>query len=166
MAGSAEKPSSIGALAFPGKLALNSLPSVVLDTNVVLDWFVFDNPGVKPVARAIEGGTVNWLGCARTRGELVHVLNHAELGGRKVCAEQVLTLVDRLIQIELLPEVLPIQRLRCTDAGDQMFIDLALCQHARWLLSRDRAVLKLARRAAQQGLLILTPEAWRPNAAA
>lgn len=136
----------------------------MLDTNVVLDWFVFDNPGVKPVARAIEGGTVAWLGCLQTRSELAHVLKHAELGGRRADAEQVLALTDRLVQIGSLPDALPLQRLRCTDPGDQMFIDLALCQRARWLLSRDRAVLKLARRAAQQGLLIMTPEAWGANA--
>jgi hypothetical protein len=44
-----------------------------------------------------------------------------------------------------------------------MFIDLALSQGARWLLSRDRALLKLARKAAVSGLLIQTPEAWRPE---
>ena len=163
MAGSAEKPSSIGVLAVPGKLPLNSLPYIVLDTNVVLDWFVFDNPGMKPAARAIEGGLVHWLGCPQTRGELAHVLEPGELGGRHVDSERVLTRVDRLIRIASSPDVLPLQRLRCTDPGDQMFIDLALFRQARWLLSRDRAVLKLARRAARQGLQILTPEAWNSN---
>ena len=58
---------------------------------------------------------------------------------------------------------LQVQRLRCTDADDQMFIDLAVSHRARWLLSRDRAVLKLARRAAKQGVLIMPPEAWVPR---
>ena len=51
-------------------------------------------------------------------------------------------------------------RLRCTDADDQKFIDLALGYGARWLLSRDRAVLKLARRAQPLGLAVMTPDAW------
>ncbi len=51
-------------------------------------------------------------------------------------------------------------RMRCTDADDQKFIDLALAHDARWLLSRDRAVLKLARRTHALGLEVLTPDAW------
>jgi predicted nucleic acid-binding protein len=146
-------------------LTLDSVPHIVLDTNVVLDWFVFGNPGVHPVVRAVESGSVRWLACPQMRAELVHVLDHAVLGGRRVRAEQVLTFVDELAQIASLPDALPIQRMRCTDASDQMFIDLAVSHRARWLLSRDRAVLKLARRAAKQGLLIMPPEAWAPTAA-
>jgi predicted nucleic acid-binding protein len=51
--------------------------------------------------------------------------------------------------------------LRCTDADDQKFIDLACAAPARWLVSRDRAVLKLRRRAATDGLVIVTPDGWR-----
>jgi len=40
------------------------------------------------------------------------------------------------------------------------FIDLALAHKARWLLSRDRAVLKLGRRTRPLGLEVLTPDAW------
>ena len=50
--------------------------------------------------------------------------------------------------------------LRCTDVDDQKFLDLALATHARWLLSRDRAVVRLARRAASRGITICGPELW------
>ena len=50
--------------------------------------------------------------------------------------------------------------LRCTDPDDQKFIDLALQTGASALLSRDRAVLKLARRAAVHGLPIESMAAW------
>ncbi|MBX3622048.1 MAG: PIN domain-containing protein [Rhizobacter sp.] len=50
-------------------------------------------------------------------------------------------------------------RLRCTDPDDQKFIDLAVA-NARWLVSRDRAVLKLARRAALFGLQVVSPDRW------
>ena len=134
---------------------------VVLDTNVVLDAFVFGNTGVQPVIRAIESGVVRWLGCAQMRAELAHVLVHARLGDRQIDAEHVLTSWDALSQPAALEPILPTLRLRCTDASDQMFIDLALAQHARWLLTRDRALLKLARKAALLGLLIQPPEAWK-----
>ena len=65
--------------------------------------------------------------------------------------------------VHLLPDADPRwtqARFRCTDADDQKFIDLAIEHRARWLVSRDRAVLKLARRAAPLGLGIVTPARW------
>ena len=50
--------------------------------------------------------------------------------------------------------------LQCSDPDDQKFLDLAHAQGAGWLLSRDRAVLKLARRAARFSLTITVPEGW------
>ncbi len=49
--------------------------------------------------------------------------------------------------------------MRCRDPDDQPFIDLAV-QHGAQLISRDLAVLKLARRARTRGAEILTPQQW------
>jgi predicted nucleic acid-binding protein len=50
---------------------------------------------------------------------------------------------------------------------DQKFIDLALLGGATWLVSRDKAVLKLARRCrAQAGLVVTPPHLWAPLATA
>jgi len=58
-------------------------------------------------------------------------------------------------------DVAPVcERLRCSDSDDQKFIDLAVASGAAWLISRDRAVLRLARRASAFGLAIVTPERW------
>ena len=53
--------------------------------------------------------------------------------------------------------------MRCTAADDQKFIDLALAARAVALLSADRAVLRLSRRARAWGLAITTVSAWRPS---
>ena len=139
---------------------------IVLDTNVVLDWFVFRNPGVAAVAGAVEQDRIQWIGSPETLAELRHVLQHAPLAGRQFGVEQVLTSAMSLMKLAVVPEPLPLTRWRCSDPSDQKFIDLAVATQARWLLTRDRAVLKLARKTAQSGLLIQVPERWQPDAAA
>ena len=47
--------------------------------------------------------------------------------------------------------------LACSDLGDQKFIDLAVCAGADALVSKDRALLALRRRAARSGLKIVSP---------
>ena len=137
---------------------------VVIDTNRVLDLWLFDDPQVTALRQVVRGGAVRWLATAAMRGELARVLGYppiaAQLQRRRRDAAQVLAAFDRWAR--LMP-VAPSSAVRCADADDQMFIDLALSQGARWLLSRDRALLKLARKAAVSGLLIQTPEAWRPE---
>ena len=58
------------------------------------------------------------------------------------------------------------QSLVCRDASDQVFIDLARQRGPAVLLTRDRALLALRRRAAALGVLISTAAAWQPRLAA
>ena len=48
----------------------------------------------------------------------------------------------------------------CRDPLDQKFLDLAVSTQAGWLITRDRDLLKLARKTRRQGLFIVTPERW------
>jgi predicted nucleic acid-binding protein len=50
-------------------------------------------------------------------------------------------------------------RLACVDPDDQKFLDAAFASGADWLLTRDKALLALARRAGAAGLRIGIPEA-------
>ena len=50
---------------------------------------------------------------------------------------------------------------RCVDPDDQKFLELALAVGARWLLSKDKELLKLDRRVCSAGLFrILRPQDW------
>jgi len=49
--------------------------------------------------------------------------------------------------------------LACTDLSDQKFLDLAHTARADWLVTKDKALLKLARRARALGLQIVEPGA-------
>lgn len=138
----------------------SSAPQIlVLDTQVVMDWMVFGDASMTPLVGALEAGRLDWIGTPAMLDELRHVL------GRGVAARYMPDLArieagfGRLCRMVEHP-VNPSVHLRCRDGDDQKFIDLALGESARWLVSRDRAVLALARRARPQGLEILTPAAW------
>jgi predicted nucleic acid-binding protein len=140
-----------------------SKPAVVLDTNVVLDWLVFRNPEGQPLFQAIQQRHLRWVVTEPMREELFHVL------GRGVASAWAPDPAAILESWRQLSETVPppnlqgaAGRLRCTDCDDQKFVDLALSQ-AKWLVSRDRAVLKLARRAEPLGLRVLPPVRWLPT---
>lgn len=138
----------------------SSAPSAVLDTNVVLDWLVFRNTGCQPLAQAIEAGRLQWLTTEPMRDELAHVLGRGVVRHWQPDEDLLWSTWHRLSSAPLTPTPQgPMARLRCTDPDDQKFIDAAIVS-AQWLISRDRAVLKLARRAAALGLRIVTPERW------
>jgi len=140
-------------------------PALVLDTNVVLDWLVFRNPACAPLVEALEAGRVRWVGTAAMRDELSHVLGRGTLAPWQPDLEAIAEAHRRWAQLVEASAAPTPARLRCADPDDQKFIDLAAQLGDACLLSRDRAVLKLARRAREAGFAILTPEAWSSTAA-
>lgn len=138
-----------------------SRPALVLDTNVLLDWWVFRDPRVAAVARAVEHGAVRWLACARMRDEFAHQLARPQLARWAPDAAAALAAMDALAEMRPPPAILrPAPAPRCRDPDDQVFVDLALDAGARWLLTQDRDLLALARRGAARGLAILPPQRW------
>ena len=133
---------------------------IVLDTNVCLDLFVFHDPRWATLLAAIESGTVEAVTRADCRDEYRVVLNYSHLPldeqTRAVSAER----FDALIRVvEPQPKLvrLPV----CTDRDDQKFLEVARDAGAEILITKDKALLKLARKTAQAGLFrIMVPEAW------
>jgi predicted nucleic acid-binding protein len=138
----------------------DTLPRISLDTNVVLDWLVFRNPAVLPVVAAIQQGRVQWIACASMRTELARTLGYDNLARWAPDREQALATFDA--QALLLPEPATLPALRCSDPDDQVFLDLAAAAGARWLLTHDRALLRLARRARNLGVTVMQPRLWMP----
>jgi predicted nucleic acid-binding protein len=160
-------PKSLRLYSEPPALARNTLEtrpqpvaSLVLDSNVVLDWFVFREPSIQPVAAAVTTGRVRWIATQAMRDELEHVLTRAHRPVRKASWDDVLAGWHRWAEPVEAPPTGWVVPLRCTDPDDQKFIDLALHAGAATLLSRDRAVLKLAGRARRLGLTIQTAASW------
>jgi predicted nucleic acid-binding protein len=132
-----------------------------LDTNALFDWLLFFDPGMAPLSAAIVSGHVRWVATASMRAEFDHVLARGLAAAATPAAKGTLdTAWDRHCS-ECAPPPSAAPRLRCTDPDDQKFLDLAVATGARWLVSRDRALLKLSRRALGQGLIIAPPARWR-----
>jgi len=120
--------------------------TIVLDTNIVLDLFVFNDPATPALLQALQTGALRWIASQPMRDELERVLAYTHIVPRlayyELSAEQVLSRFDALVQIVA---VAPKVQLTCKDADDQKFIDLAAA-HQAVLLSKDHAVLALAKR--------------------
>ena len=132
---------------------------LVLDTNVALDWLLFKDKRFDPIARQLTLGTAVALASPGMRDELQRMLQHASLAKYLPNSESMLGLWDQTVQMR--PTAASATTLLCCrDADDQVFIDLALHERASWLVTRDKDLLALARRARKLGLAIITPEQW------
>lgn len=121
---------------------------LVLDTNIVLDLFVFRDAAVRELHDAIMGGSVEWLATAAMREELACVLAYDNIAARaaaaQLCAAQVLGAFDLHATLVECPAR---SAITCRDADDQKFVDLAAA-HGATLLSKDAQVLALRRKLA------------------
>jgi len=120
--------------------------TVVLDTNIVLDAFVFDDPAARPLKQALASSQLQWLATKAMRDELERVLSYPQILPRmafyKVSAAHVLAQFDGQA---LLVDTAPRASAICKDPDDQKFIDLAV-SHKALLLSKDNAVLCMKKR--------------------
>jgi uncharacterized protein len=132
---------------------------VVLDTNVLLSMYVFANSRYAPLREWLEAGRFLALSNARCLNEFRRVLAYPIFS---LAPAAQATAIDNYASLtHLVPPatgetvVLP----ACKDPDDQKFLELARDGRADWLLTSDKALLKLARRKRLVHLFgILTPE--------
>jgi putative PIN family toxin of toxin-antitoxin system len=125
---------------------------VVIDTNIVLDLFVFADAAAEPIKKALETGELDWIATQPMRDELARVLQYPQIAPRLVfyqlSAGDVLARFDRHAR---LLKVAVKARLTCSDPDDQKFIDLAVAGQTL-LLSKDRHVLSMSKRLLAHGV--------------
>ncbi len=138
--------------------AVTAPTPVVLDTNVLLDLWVFVDPASEPLRQALARRQLRWLATPPMREEWQRVLDYPQIVRRlqsgQITREAMLARFDREAQGVAVPPKAPST---CKDADDQKFIDLAAA-HQAVLLSKDQAVLCMARRL--QGLGVRTLRVW------
>jgi putative PIN family toxin of toxin-antitoxin system len=122
---------------------------LVLDTNVWLDWLVFDDPSVAALKAAVAEGRAEIVIDAACEAELARVLAY-DLGRHRLdAAAQAACLAEcrrlaRLIDGEKPAACASLPR--CEDPADQMFLEAALAARADFLVTKDLALLALGRR--------------------
>lgn len=120
--------------------------TVILDTNIILDTFVFNDPAAKPLRDRLQSGNLQWIATAPMREELERVLAYPKIVKRleyyQLQADYVMGQFDRLVQTVEVAAKAPIV---CKDPDDQKFIDLAVA-HKALVLSKDNAVLCMKKR--------------------
>ncbi|HUR88587.1 MAG TPA: putative toxin-antitoxin system toxin component, PIN family [Ramlibacter sp.] len=119
---------------------------LVLDTNIVLDLFVFRDVAVDGLNRALANKEVTWLATAAMRDELASVLSYEQISARMTTpghsAPLVLAAFDAHAELVDAP---PASSIKCRDTDDQKFVDLAAA-HDALLLSKDAHLLTLRRK--------------------
>jgi uncharacterized protein len=134
----------------------------VVDTNVVIDWLMFNDPYMNPLRERVADGRLQILTHQPAVDELKRVLAYRQL---KLTPERQADIFARYqdsTQLTTLPDGATLKNLmmpggfpRCRDRDDEHFIALAYHQRADALISRDNAVYGMKARAAKFGLTIL-----------
>jgi putative PIN family toxin of toxin-antitoxin system len=136
--------------------------TLILDTNVVIDWLVFDDPYMAPLRDAVTNRQVAVLTSPPATAELQRVLAYPQLNLDTARQTAIFTRYVAAVTAATLPEefslanlLLPPKFPRCRDADDQHFLALAWHSRATLLATRDKALLKLKKRAARFGVTIV-----------
>jgi putative PIN family toxin of toxin-antitoxin system len=127
---------------------------LVLDTNVWLDWLVFDDPAVAPIKAAVAAERAEVFIDAACEAELERALGY-DLGrkftldakAQGACLAECRRVARKIERAA--PEAERAGLPRCRDQDDQKFLEAALAAAAHFLVTKDRALLDLARRTAR-----------------
>ena len=119
---------------------------LVLDTNIVLDLLHFRDPSAAPILRALREGAAACFTNEECSEELARVLGYPQFGigpdeARRI-RDEYATLARRCAAAAARPAPLP----QCADPDDQKFLELARDAAADYLVTKDKALLALARK--------------------
>ena len=126
---------------------------VVLDTNILLDIFVFNDERALHLKKALFDKTTHFIASQKTIEEFADVISRP------------LFKLDEQTQVAILAQWQSIAEQQddsdltpapwtCQDPDDQIFIDLAYQLRPSILISKDKVVLQTASRAASEDILI------------
>lgn len=140
--------------------------TIVIDTNMVLDCFVFNEPAVARLSAEICNERLRWISTSAMRDEFIRVLSYPRIK-RWVDHHPSYVTVPYSLQIEywvhtfdqytITLDGAPVAGIMCPDPDDQMYIDLAVA-HQAVLLSKDAHLLRLKSKLQQVGVQVSANE--------
>ena len=135
---------------------------VVLDTNILLDIFVFNDERAVDLKQAILEQSIQVVASQKTLEEFADVLSRPLFKLDEESQEAILvqwkSIAHQVDDSNLAPAPW-----KCQDADDQIFLDLAYQLRPAILISKDNAVLQIASRAAPENILITSDyKAFKP----
>ena len=136
---------------------------LVLDTNVWLDWLIFDDPAIAPLRTARDGGAIEIVIDTPCRDELVRVLAYPKFELDDQSQRQLLAQADQnSIYLDDLSYPVANALPPCDDPDDVKFQSLAYASNADWLISKDNALLAKQRKKkfVPVAYRVATPTQW------
>lgn len=130
-------------------------PSCVLDTNVVLDILLFADKKTEPIRQLLSSGKLLALGHYDTFYEFADVISRSQF---KLTDSQIKEKLHAWVNLHwIIKEALPTE-VYCKDHDDDKFFNLARLCSARYLISKDKKVLKAKGKAKRFGCAVIKPE--------
>ena len=126
---------------------------VVLDTNILLDIFVFNDERAIHLKQAIVNESIVAIASQKTMLEFADVIRRPLFKLDEATQVAVLSQWQSIAKQYDDSDLAPAPWI-CQDPDDQIFLDLAYRLRPAILISKDNAVLNIASRAAQEDILI------------
>ena len=147
------------------KARQTAVQRIVIDTNVCLDLFLFRDPRWQELMDGLKRGDIEAVTSASCRMEFTLVLAYEKMQLSTESQAAILQEFDQLIRLIDLPTdpyaTNAIKLPLCKDRDDQKFLELAYASQADTLITKDKALLKLARKTIRSQLFrIFSPESW------
>jgi predicted nucleic acid-binding protein len=134
---------------------------LVLDTNVCLDLFVFHDPRWAALLKGLQTGSLTAVTNPGCRAEWLAVLQYRHLPVTDENRPAIIRAFDQSIVCADSATPSDIKLPICTDPDDQQFMELARDIKATHLITKDKALLKCAKRVANAGMFqIMKPESF------
>jgi putative PIN family toxin of toxin-antitoxin system len=127
--------------------------SIVLDTNILLDIFVFNDERALHLKKVLFDKTRHFVASQKTIEEFADVISRPLFKLDEEAQAAILAQWQSIAEQRDDSNVAPAPW-KCQDPDDQIFLDLAYQLRPTILISKDNAVLQIARRAASEDFII------------
>lgn len=140
------------------------MSGIVLDTNTVLALWLFADPTLARLLAAIQARRCTLFARQDALEELRCVLAYRQFELPPTHQLELLESYTRRCALIPAPDADAVKLPLCRDRDDQKFLEIARDAGASYLLTRDKALLKLNRHRLVRPLFIIaTPDAFAPS---